>query len=520
MVEPNDGGSAKPNRISVLRAAGGFVAWILLVFPSAGYAEAEPPALGTSGSGMHGLVFTGLPLSAPELNLSFGAGYGMTEAVTDDDGAHHRGQATFGAAYAPLPWLSFALRLDGRLEFHPDDGEGAHMAGFGDPRIFARAGHALSPELSIGGELGAWFPGTDAPSIEPTATSAEVRGLFAYAPRGTGWRLLAAAGFRFDNSARSAPDLERLRLGDRVTLGVSDSHAVLGALGLAHRFRNIAEVFGEVSADVLVGSKSPGFGKSPLRAAVGGRYFPSEGWQVDLTAITSLSSRPDIEPEDALVPIEPRVLVMLGARYSFDFSPKTQAATPDTAETPKSPEEQPKAAAPAEPKFATVAGTLVDDKGEPLPEAVVTLRGSRGETRDAITDAHGQYTFQGVPVGPAAVEVEATGFKAQTWDIEVRPDMPPDAPRALSPKTDTGVLRGLIRTFQSEPLRAQILVRDRRGRSVATRDSAEDGHFELDLAPGAYDVTISAKGYRTHRRSVKVEANGVSILNVDMREGK
>jgi hypothetical protein len=155
-----------------------------------------------------------------------------------------------------------------------------------------------------------------------------------------------------------------------------------------------------------------------------------------------------------------------------------------------------------------------------LPEAVVTLRVAGGEMRDAITDAHGQYTFQWVPIGPATIEVNATGFQAQTWDIEVTADMPPEGERALTPKTDTGVLRGLTRTFQSEPLRAQILVRDRRGRTVATRESADDGHFELELAPGAYDVTISAKGYRTHRRSVKVEANGVSILNVDMREAK
>jgi uncharacterized membrane protein len=165
-----------------------------------------------------------------------------------------------------------------------------------------------------------------------------------------------------------------------------------------------------------------------------------------------------------------------------------------------------------------VNGTLLDDKGEPLPEATVTLRVAGGEVRDAITDANGQYTFQWVPIGPATVEVTATGFQAQTWDIEVRAEMPADAGRALTPKTDTGVLRGLIRTFQSEPLRAQISVRDRRGRSVATRDSAEDGHFELDLPPGSYEVTISAKGYRTHRRSVKVEGNGVSILNVDMLE--
>lgn len=521
MVEPNDGGCAEPARIAALRATGCFVALILLVIPSRGWAEPEPPELGTAASGMHGIVRTGLPLSAAnELNLSLAAGYGMTEAFNDDDGAHHRGQATFGAAYAPFSWLAFSLRLDGRLEMHPDDGEGSHMAGFGDPRIMARLGHALSPDMSIGAELGAWFPGTDAPSIEPAATSAEARGLFAFTPRGTGWTLLASAGFRLDNSGKSAPDLDRLRIGDRITLGVSDSHAVLGALGVARRFERMAEVFGELSADVLVGSKAPKFAESPLRAAIGGRYFPSEAWQVDLTAQAAFSSRPGIEPEDPLVPIEPRILVMAGVRYSFNFSPKSQAATPTgPAEKPATPATPDATQAPAKPQSATVSGTLVDDKGEPLPEAVVTLRVTGGEMRDAITDAQGQYTFQWVPVGPATVEVNATGFQAQTWDIEVTPDMPSSEARALTPKTDTGVLRGLIRSFQSEPLRAQILVRDRRGRTVATRDSAEDGHFELDLAPGAYEVTISAKGYRTHRRSVKIEGNGVNILNVDMREG-
>lgn len=503
-------------------AIGGLAAVVLLVIASVASAEPDPQALGTSASGLHGLVYTGLPLSAAELNLSLGAGYGMTEAITAQDGTHHRGQATFGAAITPLPWLAFALRLDGRLEMHPDDGEGSHNAGFGDPRIFARAGHALTPDLSIGAELGGWFPGSDAPSLEPKATSAEARGLFAYIPRNTGWVLLASAGFRLDNSAQSAPDLERLRIGDRITLGVSGSNSVLGAVGVARRFDQVAEVFGELSADVHVGAKAPPFSQSPLRAALGGRYFPSPGWQFDLTALASLSARPDIEPADPLVPIEPRVLVLLGVRYTFRFE---RPAAPDAARPLAS---EPTAVAataavpppPPPPEPATVSGTLVDDKGEPLPEAVVMLRVTGGEMRDAITDANGRYTFQRVPLGPATMEVTATGFQAQTWDIEIKQDMPPDLGRALTPKADRGVLRGLIRTFQSEPLRAQIVVRDRRGKAVGTRDSAEDGHFELELPPGSYAVTISAKGYRTHRRPINVEGNGVSILNVDMLEAQ
>jgi hypothetical protein len=330
---------------------------------------------------------------------------------------------------------------------------------------------------------------------------------------------LAAAGFRLDNSGKNAPDLERLRVGDRITLGVSDSNAVLAALGLARRFERTAEVFGELSADILVGSKAPAFAESPLRASLGGRYFLDDVWQLDLTATASLSSRPEIGARDPLVPIEPRFLVMFGARYTFSFVKKA----PGAAESVAKPDEQKSAQAPAvveAPKFATVSGTLLDDKGEPLPEAVVTLHVPGGEERQAISDAQGQYNFTQVPLGPAKIDAAATGFETETWDVDVHEGMTFDEPRGLKAKTDAGVMRGLIRTFQSEPLRAQIVVRDRRGRTVATQDSAEDGSFEIQLAPGSYEVTISAPGYRTHRRSMKIEVNGVSILNVDMREGK
>ena len=470
---------------------------------------------------MRGLIYTGLPTTqSPELNLSLGVGYGITDAFEPVDGTHHRGQATFGAAVSPLNWLSFALRLDGRLEMHPDDGEGSHSAGFGDPRIFARMGHVLSPELSLGAELGGWFPGTDAPSIEPRASSAEARGLLAFTPPSSPWVLLGAAGFRLDNSGQSAPDLRRLRVGDRISLGVSDSNAVLLAVGLARRFGRQVEAFGELSADLLVGSRAPALSQSPLRAALGGRYFVSPALQLDLTALASLSQRPDVGVDAALVPIEPRVLVNLGVRYSVSLDGRIEKPALIAPRPGPKPAVGAVAAKPAEPQSTTLTGTLTDDKGEPLPEASVTLRVAGGELRDAITDAEGRYTFQWVPVGPATLEVVATGFQTQSWDIVVQANMPVETPRSLVPKADSGLLRGLIRSFTSEPLRAQIVVRDRRGRTVANRDSADDGHFELDLPPGNYEVTISARGYRTHRRSVRVDGNGVSILNVDMREGK
>jgi hypothetical protein len=96
--------------------------------------------------------------------------------------------------------------------------------------------------------------------------------------------------------------------------------------------------------------------------------------------------------------------------------------------------------------------------------------------------------------------------------------MPPEAPRTLAPKAERGVLRGLIRSFLSEPLQARISVRDARGKLVAEEKSAADGHVEIELAPGRYRVTIDAPGYKTFVQSVQIKGNDVAVLNADLRK--
>jgi uncharacterized membrane protein len=78
----------------------------------------------------------------------------------------------------------------------------------------------------------------------------------------------------------------------------------------------------------------------------------------------------------------------------------------------------------------------------------------------------------------------------------------------------------LARTFTSEPLAAAIQVRDSRGRKVAAEQTDAQGRYELELPPGDYVVTISALGYRPHRREVRIERYGVAILNVDLSAEK
>lgn len=464
--------------------------------------DATSASHGTSPSGLRGLLHVGSPLPVPELNLSATAGYGLAGKVAPAGGAHPRALGSLAASVAWNRWLALALRFDGRVDFHAGEQGAAYSSAVGDPRLLLRAGSALNDELALGGELGVWLPGRQAPSLDLAATTLDASGLLQFAPRDRPWSLLGLAGLRIDNSAHSAPDVTRLRDGDRIALGLSESNALLLGLGGAYRFAARIESFVELSADVLVGARAPAFGHSPLRAAIGGRYFLSRALQAELTSIVSLSARPAILASDPLVPIEPRFSIIAGVRYGW--------ALPAVGKPPLTGEDEPA-------RRSTLTGRLVDRAGQPVPEADVLLQTSDGMQWRTISDARGGYRFADVPLGRAQLEISAGGFAKTRLEVDVTPSGV-ERSTALEPvSAASGVIRGLVRSFGSEPLIAQIQVTTARNQVVAKAQSDAAGGFELELAPGRYQIEISAAGYRVQQRSVEVVGGGVAILNVDMR---
>ena len=162
-------------------------------------------------------------------------------------------------------------------------------------------------------------------------------------------------------------------------------------------------------------------------------------------------------------------------------------------------------------------GEIDDERGEPLPDVQVTLVSEGGATSTAITDAHGHYRFANVPLGSAQLEARAVGFATQRWSVGVTPDLSPLPSRALPVAAGVGLLRGLVRNFQSVPLRAKLMLKNAQGKLVQTLESGDDGHVEVELPPGRYSVRIEAPGYRSHTQSLQIKGNGVSVLNADLR---
>jgi hypothetical protein len=423
------------------------------------------------------------------------------------------GSVAVGGAVAR--WFEVALRLDGRYDSHPADELGSDDSLVGDPRLAVRVGDRIGGNVHLGAELGLWVPGQDAPSVDFGASTLDASALLAWRTGGSGPLLAMAAGWRMDNTSAASPDVARTRVGDRISLGLSDFDAVVLGIG-AVQCLGPAELLAEVSGDLLVGSGAPPLAQSPWRAAGGARLHVGRALDLEVLAHVALSERPGVAPDDPLIPIEPRFAVTLGLGYRIGLEkpkPAPARAEPRPAPPPAKPAVAPPPPPPPPPP-ATCAVTVnvLDEGGRPIPRAYVTI--TVGDSKAEVeTGADGKVSVAELPCGPAGVAIEAEGFEKARQDPELRAETPTEIRIDLVPAVPAGQLRGLIRSFEGRPLVATIRVEP--GGMEAKTDA--EGRFELDVPPGNYTITIEAEGHLAQRRAVRVENRGVTILNADLK---
>jgi hypothetical protein len=460
------------------------VAWCIAVTPLLARADtASTPESALLGRGA--LAAVDQVLSARPgrafIQAAGSAGYGFTESQAGE-GAHHRMEASVAAAIRPIQPLAISLSFDGRYDAHPGGDDGA----VGLPRITVVGSQPLATRLHVGAALSLALPGQTAPSIDFGAAVVSVLALGSLRVSG-GWQLSAQLGFRIDNSAEAAPDLARLSRADRLSLGLSDAHAV--PLGVAAtKTLEDWQLSAELSGEILVGSAAPGFLESPLRAALVARLPVARDLSIELFSRLSLSQRPDYARVQPLIPVEPRLMIGVGLRFATQ--PKVEVAAPTRTD---------------------LYGTTHDAEGKPVPNALVVVRVS-GLAVAQRTLPDGTFHFENLPRGAARLQVTADELDPLEHALMLDRAQQTIAVE-LTPHAAGSQLRGLVRSFDGAPLAAQVRLLPE-GTSVSADN---DGRFVLELAPGSYQVEIECTGYRTQRRNVTVQKNGVTLLNVELR---
>ena len=459
----------------------------------------------------------------PGVSIAGTAGFGITEGVLNDQDSHQRYSGSLAGAFRPVDWLAIGLRLDGRLDLHSST-HGTDNGMVGDPRLLVRGAFRVTDGLRLGLEGVVWIPGGNAPSFQMSATTIDLTGLLAWSPSsGSPFTLAVRAGYRIDNSAKSIASPTLLSAADHLALGVSSFSSVLLGLGASYRVGS-AELLGEFTWDMLIGSGAPSATQSPMRLAGGARFALNDSHSLFLQAMVegALSSRPSLVDQSVQIPVEPRVSVLASLVWRIGgdshavvetHAETTPAVVQETAPTPT-----PTVAAAAE--TAVVTGTIREDGGPTLPGVNVHLVvGDR--SFDAVSQADGTFHFDAVPAGSAHLTATLDGYATLELDAPVVANTPSNAELVMQHAQPAGVIRGRIRSFDGRPLAANIRVMTNgQAEPVHTASASAEGTFEFEIPPGNYQVIVEAPGHDSQRRRVTVELQGVTVLNVDMRRGR
>lgn len=489
---------------SVVRLLAGVLAWTLAIQlgPVEARAEAtrDVPKLGLRA--MPELFQLATPDSAQGYSMAASLGLGHIDAVGRVPGAERIGSSV-AAAYAVLPNLSLGLDFRGHLDLFPGANEGAN--GVGEPRLSAQGVVFRAQEFALGWAVFLRLPGASAPSIAWDAATPSMRALGSYQLNST-LRLVLNLGLELDQSYKSVQDYSLLSDADRITLGLGKGPTLPVGLGLSARFEAFPhEALVEIFGRPQVGDNAADFGECPWALKLGVRPHLSRTISGMLGVEVGLSARSWNQLESSVVPIEPRVGLMLGVMYAPE--PGYARSEP---ERPPPPEPPP---APRPPSSVAVdvelGGRVVSESGEALVDATVRVMEQGQEVARATVDAEGRFELEDLPNRPSfEVAVEALDYETKTLTVEAGAQ----AEVILYPALPAGVVEGRISDYKDQPLSAKVRVLPLGVEVLA----AEDGRFHLELPPGKYSLTVEAVGFRSETRVVQVENRGVFILNLAM----
>lgn len=482
--------------------------------------EAAPPqaiGYGAMPGGLHAPAAVTLPKGAVEVAML--GGFGQRGGLLGTDHKLSRGIGNIAIGFAPHELITIALSLDGRYDKHSPGSDDGYV---GDPHLLVRAAKA-SGNLRFGGQLGVWVPGKDAPSVAGSAISVDARALLSL-KAGPGL-LSFSAGFRLDNSAKSA-DPMKLSVQDRVSLGVSEFHAVLAGASLSVPSGKL--FFGaEASVDVFVGKGNTPAGSTTAHEAPGPlvRFGANAGYHITpewaVIVFVEGSKVPHISPAELaandvrLIAYEPTVTGGLGISGQFGGPKKTTTIIPhDPVDITVI-------------ETADVTGEVVDETGKPVVGAKVEVK-AKNNTGTAVTDDKGAYTVSKLPIGKTEKGVTTLDDTGVEVSVTVDGKRPGKTTMTLAKGANTvakltlesvlppGQLRGVIRSVVTGKPLPGATIKIEPGGKTAT--SAADGTFEVDLQPGTYKIKASAGGLADQELDVTIDPNGVAIKNIELHK--
>lgn len=379
----------------------------------------------------------------------------------------------------------------------------------GDFVLGAKAGRVFS-----GFELGADLRfdvrngvGSDLPALD--GSTAQLRAL--------GGHTLTVGGRPLSLNVNLGAALGRSEtaLDDRLTpallfgTGFSAYHRLLFAAGARYDL-------GRVSPFVAFDLDQPlGIDDAELQAADVGSFGAAAkrivlGARVKTTAWSALDLAAEVGFGSGVRGFAPTQPWMLTAGWSFAFDSKLYAPPPP----------------PVAPTTGLVAGTVLDQAGEPVAGVLV----STDAQPPVATDALGRFITRALAAGPVTLSLSREGYASSTVELSLvagatstveaqleklpeppPPPPPPAPPPPPPPPAPRGYVAGLL-TVNGAPVKASVALEGAEKVDLVT----EDGRFSAQLLPGEHRVTVLPEGGLAWTGAVSVTADQATALVVPL----
>lgn len=166
--------------------------------------------------------------------------------------------------------------------------------------------------------------------------------------------------------------------------------------------------------------------------------------------------------------------------------------------------------APPPPTTGTLAGTVKDPSGAPIPNAQVSVVGTNLST---LTNAQGQYVFTSVPAGTQSVQASAPGFQTQqsppiqlaggqtaSYNFVLQPALHTLSVTVAGPSAAMGAFRATLRPTMSSSSSGVA------GLTVTATNVANGDEFYIQCTDGNGTATFNlpAAKYVVHARNLPI----------------
>lgn len=492
-------------------------ACVLLALLAARPAAAAPPA-GENLLGHRGLVRTVAALNHPQGLVGLGTDLQFFKAsdLLAQGASHSRMANSFTLTWAPLRFL------EGAFGFHviSDSTSGSAdelQVAVGDPEISLKGSYAFHNGLGLGALFDIRFP-SGVGFFEAAGTAAIVN-VAALASWTGGVRLPLSLhlnlGMIIDGSENlfDAATLSQLTASQRFAVQLSSFNRFGARVGIEYDTRYLGP-FLEVGFEPFLGSGAPSFSRSPGILTFGARVWPSKSHGLQLLAALDLAltgvgdGTSPTDAADKYAFVLPRWNLIFRASYRFDPFAKPAARHTEVGDQPP----------PPAPKRGVATGVVLDERtGSPVAAAQVAVAaGDEGTvSRLAVDPERAEFRTYPLAAGRRSLTVSATGYETATIAVQIEADRETPVQVRLRPKLSIapGTIRGTVKGLgQGGAVEATVLIPE----LDQTVQVSPDGTFTVEVKPGTYTVNISAPGYRTQRKSLRVEESSAVILNVEL----